>query len=428
MTARRLARLARIVAAVAALSLAAAGATLLDEPIAFPHRAALALAAVAAGAAFATAVRRAWATLLAAALAASTAWTWAAPWRDARAVWADLPAARAAGRHLVVGYGSVDEVRAPSRAGLIGGVFLTRRNVAGRSVEAVAAEVAGLQADRRAAGLPPLVVAADQEGGPVSHLSPPLAPVPALSLLADLPAGERREGARREGEAAGAALARLGVTMDLGPVADLRPAAARAALDLHTRIATRAVSDDPAAAAEVAAGFAQGLAEAGVRPTAKHFPGLGSVAADTHLFGAALPIPRAALEAADWRPFRAVLAVPGAALMVSHASSEALDPGVPASRSRAIVEGLVRGDWGFDGIVVTDDLGMGAAVHPGLCRSVEGALAAGIDLLLVSWDTDRVYPALRCAAMAARAGRLDPATLVRSAARLDRAIPPPAQN
>ena len=338
-------RAVRAVATATAVLLVVAAAALVADPLTFPVRGPLAACTILLAGALALLVRRRWTSLALASAAAWVAWTWSAPWRDARAVWADLPAARAVGRHFVVGYTDVAEVRDLSRAGLVGGVFLTRRNVEGRSVEAVASEIAGLQADRRVAGLPPLVVAGDQEGGPVSHLSPPLGPVPALSLLADLPPEARREAARREGADAGRALARLGVTMDLAPVADLRPAGPRAALDVHTRIATRAVSEDPTVAADVVSGFALGLVQAAVTPTAKHFPGLGSVATDTHLFAAALASPRAALEAADWRPFRAVLDVPGAALMMSHASVETVDPGVPASRSRRVVEGLIRGEW-----------------------------------------------------------------------------------
>ena len=75
----------------------------------------------------------------------------------------------------------------------------------------------------------------------------------------------------------------------------------------------------------------------------------------------------------------------------------AADTGIPVSRSKRVVSGLLRDQWGFDGVAITDDLTMGAVEHAGLCRAVEGALNAGIDLLLVSWDTDKPYPALRCA-------------------------------
>jgi beta-N-acetylhexosaminidase len=91
------------------------------------------------------------------------------------------------GRHFVVGYSSFDEVASLAEKGLIAGVYVTRHNIAGRTTQALRSEIAALQDKRRTAGLPPLIVAADQEGGIVSHLSPPLTKLPALSTLADLP-------------------------------------------------------------------------------------------------------------------------------------------------------------------------------------------------------------------------------------------------
>src|SRR5262249_43451463 len=84
------------------------------------------------------------------------------------------------------------------------------------------------------------------------------------------------------------------------------------------------------------------------------------------------------------------------------------------------VTGLLREQWGFDGIAITDDLTMGPVQRVGMCKAVERALNAGIDLLLVSWDADKMYPALRCALDASDARRLDDEMLKRSAQRLDR--------
>ena len=96
--------------------------------------------------------------------------------------YADDPALMAElGQHLVVGYDQLATVRDLARRGLIGGVFVTQRNAAGKSVEQLRAELALLQHERRLAKLPPLLIATDQEGGPVSRLSPPLAQQAALS-------------------------------------------------------------------------------------------------------------------------------------------------------------------------------------------------------------------------------------------------------
>jgi beta-N-acetylhexosaminidase len=396
---------------------------LIEDSIIYPWRSAWVAALVALGlVAGVIAFRKGWRWTAAffVVIAAAAVWQGAQPWIAENDVLArKSPEAIRIERHFVIGYDDIATARQLVRDAHVGGIFLTRRNVEGRTISAVTAEIADLQSIRRAAGLPPLIVAADQEGGPVSHLSPPLPKPPALSTIAALPPAERQAAAQRLGISQGSALKELGVTMDLAPVCDLTPAGAPDMFDLHTRIATRSISDDPTITATVATGFSEGLLTAGVMPTAKDFPGLGRVVKDTHLFGASLGTAESDLQARDWQPFRAVLGMPGTAVMLAHVSLDRIDPGVPASRSKRIVTGILRDQWGFKGIAITDDLTMGAVEHAGLCRGIEGALNAGIDLLLVSWDTDKIYPALRCALDAAEAGRLDPTMLKRSAERLD---------
>ena len=397
---------------------------LIADPVAYPWRRLLSAALV--GAAIIGLVsslkRHRRTAMIFAASALLVVWEDAQPWLARRAVLAHTGSRDAdVERHFIVGYTNVAEARELVRDAHVGGIFVTRRNVAGRSLDDIAAELAGLQSIRRASGLPPLIVAADQEGGPVSHLSPPLPTPVALSSLAALAADDQKRAARQLGIDEGAALRRLGITMDFAPVCDLTPPGPAGALDWNTRIATRSISGDPAIVAAIASGFAEGLVAAGITPTAKHFPGLGRVTTDTHLFGASLEAGEADLQTRDWIPFRAVLHVPGGAVMLSHVALSRIDANVPASRSRQIVTGILREAWRFDGIAVTDDLGMGAVEHAGLCQAVEGALNAGVDLLLVSWDTDKVYPALKCALDALDAGRLDLMMLGASAQRLDAA-------
>jgi beta-N-acetylhexosaminidase len=357
--------------------------------------------------------------VLFAAAAALALWQDAQPWFAKQQVLARTGADVIDGeRHFVVGYTDVAAIRELVGDSHIGGIFLASRNVAHRTADDLAAEIAGLQDLRRASGLPPLIVAADQEGGPVSHLSPPLPHPPALSTIAGLSPDRQFEAARRAGFDQGRALRAMGITMDLAPVVDLTPDKTTN-VDWNTRIATRSISRDPAVVATIAGGFARGLLDAGITPTAKHFPGLSRVAVDTHLFSASLDAAESELQAADWVPFRAVLGIPGAAIMLSHVALNAADAGIPVSQSKRVVSGLLRDQWGFDGVAITDDLTMGAINHAGLCRAVEGALNAGIDLLLVSWDTDKAYPALRCALDALAAGRLSRQMLERSARRLD---------
>jgi beta-N-acetylhexosaminidase len=396
---------------------------LIPDPFTFAWRQSFALALAACGLAACIVLLFAgyrWLAVLFAAAAGLAVWQDVEPWIARRQVLARTGAdVIDVERHFVVGYTDVAVVRELIRDSHVGGIFLTRRNVAHRTSDDVATEIAGLQDLRRASGSPPLVVAADQEGGPVSHLSPPLPHPPALSTIAALPADQQFEAARRTGFDQGRALRALGITMNLAPVVDLMPDK-KTNVDWNTRIATRSISRDPSVVAAIAGGFSRGLLDAGITPTAKHFPGLSRVAVDTHLFSASLDAAEPELKAADWVPFQAVLSLQGVAIMLSHVALTAADTGIPVSRSKRVVSGLLRDQWGFDGVAITDDLTMGAVEHAGLCRAVEGALNAGIDLLLVSWDTDKAYPALRCALDALAAGRLNRQMLERSAARLDR--------
>ena len=223
----------------------------------------------------------------------------------------DAAQAHGLGKHFVVGYSSFDEAATLAEKGLIAGIYITKHNVSGRSAETLKAEIAALQDKRRAAGLPPLTVAADQEGGIVSHLSPPLTKLPSLSTLANLSPDIRAEKAKEFGRIHGEELAALGVTLNFAPVLDLRPELKRNRFDFNTLIGYRAISSDPATVSEIARAYIRGLDASGVGATVKHFPGLGRVRTDTHHFNVDLDTPVEELEGSDWRPFREVLASAG---------------------------------------------------------------------------------------------------------------------
>ncbi|QOZ27362.1 glycoside hydrolase family 3 protein [Bradyrhizobium sp. CCBAU 51753] len=329
--------------------------------------------------------------------------------------------ARTLGQHFIVGYSSFDEVARLAERGLIAGVYVTRHNLAGRTADELKAEIAALQGKRRAAGLPSLVVAADQEGGIVSHLAPPLTRLPALASLAELSEDQQKAKAEEFGRIHGQELASLGINLNFAPALDLRPEAKRNRLDFNTLISQRAISDDPAKVGAIATAYIRGLESAGVDATVKHFPGLGRVRADTHHFRADLDTPVDELEATDWRPFRDVLSTTHARLMVGHVAVSALDPGRPASHSKAVIDGLIRKQWNYQGIVMTDDLVMGAIYQHNVCTAVVEALNAGVDLLLVAYDGLQFYRLFACASDAAERNALDTAMLRASETRLRRA-------
>lgn len=338
-------------------------------------------------------------------------------WRKQSVLQTDASKARSLGQHFVVGYSSFPEVAVLAEKGLIAGVYITKHNVAASSPVRLKEELAALQQKRRAAGLPPLVVAADQEGGIVSHLSPPLTKLPALSTLAGLVPEMRAEKAAEFGRTHGQELAALGVTLNLAPVLDLRPEPKRNRLDFNTLIGQRAISDDPLVVADIARAYVSGLEASGVGAAVKHFPGLGRVRTDTHHFSANLDTPVNELEASDWIPFRKVLAGSKAQLMIGHVALTSVDPDRPASHSKLVVDGIVRKKWNFRGVVMTDDLVMGAIYQRNVCTAVVEALNAGVDLLLVAFDGAQFYRIFACAAAASAEERLDAAMLRDSEAR-----------
>ncbi len=329
------------------------------------------------------------------------------------AVLAAGPAMQAVGQHFIVGYSDFDEIRRLTASGLIGGIYLGKRNLRGRNFAQVAGEIAELQTIRRRTELPPLIVAADQEGGAVSHLSPMLEALPPLSTLAEMkePAGAARAYGQRQGRQ----LAALGVNLNFGPVVDLRPAGGGE--DHLSNIAARAIASEPGRVVEIAGAYLDGLNDHGVRGTLKHFPGLGRVHGNTHLHPTRLVASPGELTS-DWQPFRSLAGHPGAAIMLGHVTLTALDSKRAASHSPAIIDGLLRERWGYDGLLVTDDLNMGAVYNLGIGRVAGEALAAGADLVLVSYDPRQVYRAIFGAAQALERHEIAPATLAESRRRI----------
>ena len=144
---------------------------------------------------------------------------------------------------------------------------------------------------------------------------------------------------------------------------------------------------------------------------------------DTHHFSANLDTPVRELEATDWFPFREVLSHSRSALMVGHVTLTAVDPDRAASHSKRVVQGIIRDKWNYQGVVMTDDLVMGAIYQHDVCKAVVEAINAGVDLLLVAYDGAQFYRVFACALDGSRQGKLDAAMLRASEARLERGFP-----
>ncbi|MCC7540165.1 MAG: beta-glucosidase family protein [Deltaproteobacteria bacterium] len=254
----------------------------------------------------------------------------------------------------------------------LGGVFLLRPRRPGIASEHVRAltDDARLRGPRDA----PALVAVDQEGGVVARLTPPMFRIPTARQLGTIgdPALTERVAA-----AAGASLAAMGVSLNFAPVLDVRTAR-------NPLIAPRAFGTDPAVVARHGEAWIRGT-QRSVAACGKHLPGHGPTRADSH---AALPrvdLDRAHVMANELVPFRAAVAAGVDTLMLGHLVYRAFDARLPASLSPAIATDLVRRELGFRGVVVTDDLEMGAIrTVGGAVRATVSAIRAGVDLALVA--------------------------------------------
>ena len=222
--------------------------------------------------------------------------------------------------------------------------------------------------------LPPLaVIAIDQEGGRVARLRPPhWLPHPSAGRLGALHAADRPAGLRAAwltGALIGLEAAAAGIGVVNAPVLDLAVPGASSV------IGDRAYGTDPAVVGDMAAAAAAGLLAAGVQPVGKHCPGHGRATVDSH---AALPRLDGTAKA-DLAPFARCAHLPW--MMTAHIVYAAQDPDRPATLSSAVITGVIRGGLGFGGVLVSDDLAMGALSGSPAQRTL-AALAAGCDLAL----------------------------------------------
>ncbi len=326
------------------------------------------------------------------------------------------------GRHFIVGYRTQEEVLPLLEKQAVGGVYITARNIRNRTFDEVRQELRLFRSLALEKGGAPIHIAADQEGGKVSRLSPLVTPLPSLaSVIGSTPVNRRTEEQIRHYAAIqGRQLADLGVNLNLSPVVDLKTARPGHKFNVRSRIDQRAISGDADTVTQVAGIYCSTLLEYGVRPTLKHFPGLGSVAEDTHFRTGTLGAGKKFLEQNDWRPFKEIIARTDPFIMLGHVRVPAVDPVYPASLSSAIINDVIRNDWKFDGVLITDDFNMRAVSgrKEGIGKSAVMAVNAGADLILLSYDGSQYYPVMYEMIKAYRNGMLDETVLKRSDERL----------
>jgi beta-N-acetylhexosaminidase len=282
------------------------------------------------------------------------------------------------------------------------------------------AQVARLVTDLRdAVGRTDAPILVDQEGGRVARLRPPHWPAyPPPQRIAAL-----------GGEAAAAAafsvarliaddLAQLGISIDCFPVLDLWFAGS------HGVIGDRAWSGDPEIVSRLSRAACDGLLEGQILPVIKHIPGHGRATVDSHQRLPRIAASRTELEQSDFLPFHALRDLPWA--MTAHVVYEAVDPDLPATLSPRVIGEVIRGSIGFAGVLISDDLSMGA-LSGGVAARAEAALGAGCDLVLhcngnmdEMIEVAKAIPSLSAAALRrlanAEARRPSPVPFARAAA------------
>ncbi len=287
----------------------------------------------------------------------------------------------------------------------LGGVTLFQKNV--EHPAQVAALCRDLQQVVAAAGLPSLLVAIDQEGGSVERL--PLGMPGAMALGATGAAAY----AERAGELTGRVLRAAGITVNFAPVLDVNTNPA------NPVIGTRSFGEDPALVSGLGRAYVRGLQRQGVMATAKHFPGHGDTDVDSHFDLPVVRHSRERLEAVEFAPFRAVSGEV-AAIMTAHVAVVPMGM-TPATLSPALLDGILRRDWRFEGVIFTDSLAMAAIVdHVGAGRAAVQALLAGADVLLALGGEQILAEVFAAVRQAVDDGVLSPARLEQSFRRLAR--------
>jgi beta-N-acetylhexosaminidase len=294
-------------------------------------------------------------------------------------------------------------------AGGLGGVTLFSRNIVDP------AQVTALTAALRAEN-PDVVIAVDEEAGDVTRLeSRTGSSRPGNLALGAVDDPELTEAVARD---LGHELAAVGVTLNYAPDADVNSNAD------NPVIGVRSFGADAALVARHTAAWVRGLQSAGVAACAKHFPGHGNTSVDSHHAAPMIEASREELFAVELRPFQAAIEAGVQSIMSAHLFVPAIDPDLPATLSRRLLTDLVRGELGFDGLIVTDGIEMAAVARPyGLVGAAVRALVAGADVICVGGETadEQTAIALRDAIVdAVVAGTLAEERLAEAAERVRR--------
>ena len=238
----------------------------------------------------------------------------------------------------------------------------------------------------------PIFLGVDEEGGEVSRVANSGIDVTKVDDMAAIGAGGDASSALHAGETIGSYLKEIGFNVDFAPVADVTQEGAESALG------NRSFGSDPQMVGEMVSNAVSGMEGTGVSACLKHFPGLGSAAEDTHEGRVEIGKTMEELRASDFVPFSAGIEAGADFVMVSHATVPAIDEELPGSLSKKVITDTLRGELGFEGVVITDALNMTAITEYYKPEDAAVmAIEAGADMLLMPEDFEAAYNAVLAA-------------------------------
>lgn len=278
-----------------------------------------------------------------------------------------------AGQRLMVGFegtGLNEDLKDLINRLKIGGIILFAGNL--KSPDQIKELCRSIQDYAKICQQPPLFIAVDQEGGQVARLQEP------FTIFPGNPHMKTEEDAVHFAEITAAELNQVGINMNMAPVMDVSPEGSGSIM------AERTFGDNPAWVSRLGVRVIEHLQLNNIMAVAKHFPGIGRTTLDSHMDMPVLHDDLSVMEQFDLIPFEAGIQNRVSGVMLSHIFYTKLDPQWPASLSPQIAKNLLRKQMGFDGLVLTDDLDMGAiSKHYDIHTAIHQILAADIDLALI---------------------------------------------
>ncbi len=267
----------------------------------------------------------------------------------------------------------------------LGGVILFSRNIS--EIDQTKKLITDLQEGSSV----PLFVSVDEEGGSVARIgNNPNMRTHTFPTMEEIGANENEEYAYTMGKTIGQDIKELGFNLDFAPVADVKTNA------YNTEIGDRSFGSNPEVVAKLVKQVVYGIQDQGISATLKHFPGHGSTAEDSHEKPVNADSDLLDLRSKEFKPFQAGIDAGADFVMVSHISiSKVTENTVPASMSKIVIQSMLRKELGFEGIVITDAMDMGAVTRkyePG--EAAVNCVKAGVDIVLMSTDLEKAYEAV----------------------------------